>query len=395
MPPRPSISPALQGEGEAIGECARQPHRRGPALAIGTRRDDQLALFGQCQQVFAEKIVKAVIEAHAGYRRLDFPVFHPEGGEAGQSGQARGGYVGLIHVPEVTDVEAAPQRLEDLDGGQRSGAHEQGFRGFRRGAAIAAQAVFAGTAETGELPHQASALDQFDVLALRALVGEGRARRAADTLIKIDQRTQCRLAAGQLLQHTFLGMDAAGGEPVVTDIGKQFFQRRRREIGTVRPGTQLARRAAQVLQLQASRVHALEERLGIPGRPGEHRLDRPAGRVEQAPVEIAAARRMPAEGPAGIAESAEQRAIGVDTDQVATVRARGYLSDDLFGVRGERNGRRLAAPILGIEQQVGICRQVLQQVAQLLPCVRQATAVLLALAGAATLIHALGVWARS
>lgn len=89
---------------------------------------------------------------------------------------------------------------------------------------------------------------------------------------------------------------------------------------------------------------------------------------------------MPAEGPAGIAESAEQRAIGVDTDQVATVRARGYLSDDLFGVRGERNGRRLAAPILGIEQQVGICRQVLQQVAQLLPCVRQATAVLLALA---------------
>src|SRR6185437_5027528 len=95
----------LQRKSHLADHGTRQAHAADAARAIAVAADDELAFRGQADQVLAEQAVDAVVEAHDVDRRDDPSAVDPERGEARHPGNAAGGTIGKIQIPEIADVE--------------------------------------------------------------------------------------------------------------------------------------------------------------------------------------------------------------------------------------------------------------------------------------------------
>src|SRR3990167_867599 len=193
--------------------------------------------------------------------------------------------------------------------------------------------------------------------------------------MQAEQRAEAGVAGVQALQWTVLVGQGLGGKAAPTHQFENFLQGGGRQVGAVATGRQGAHGLAQVAQLLARLLHAPGEGGGLPGLAGVLRLERLAVGVEQAPVEVEAARLVPAEGAAGAGEAAADRAGGVEADQVQALRGLADLLDHRGAVRQRFELQHMTVPGLAVELQVRVGRQQRQGLAQLRQGVGQALAI--------------------
>ena len=103
---------SLQRERHLRDQRARKPHARQLPRAVALRRQHELGLVGQVDEMRAEHPVQRIVEAHHVDRRDDLPALDPERREARHAGHPARGAIGVVHVPEVADVEAGVERGE-------------------------------------------------------------------------------------------------------------------------------------------------------------------------------------------------------------------------------------------------------------------------------------------
>lgn len=186
----------------------------------------------------------------------------------------------------------------------------------------------------------------------------------------------CRRCRG-----AFAGSQGARGETAPAEHLHDFFERRRRQVGAVVAGAQLAQRLAQVAELLPGLFEAPGEGFVVPALAGVVGLHRLAVAVEQAPVEVEAAAGMPAEGAPGVGEATEQRSGGIDADQVEVARLAFEAGQQRAAVGRCAEVLVLSLPGRGVEQQIGIGGNPGQALAQLPKAFGQTLAVFFRRAG--------------
>ena len=159
-----------------------------------------------------------------------------------------------------------------------------------------------------------------------------------------------RIARVELLQRAGFAGQCLGRKTAPAQHAHHFFQRRRRQVGSVLTGRQGMQRAIEETQLLAGQLHAPGETFAVPVGAGVAGLDRLTVAVEQTPVEIEAIGLMPAKRALGAGIAVADRAAGIKSDQIY---AFGCTADFFQNPGRVRQGLVLhvmAVPRLRVEQ---------------------------------------------